>query len=73
MVTYRTRLRLLRFVALVDSGRHNLLAAALAAGFGSYSQCHRAFRRTFGCMPRAFFGGGLRRDMEDVFAPFTRA
>lgn len=71
MGTYRARLRLLRFVALVDSGRHNLLAAALAAGFGSYSQCHRAFRRTFGCMPRAFFGFGLRRDMEDVFAPFT--
>jgi AraC-like DNA-binding protein len=68
--TYRTRLRLLRFIERVDAG-HNLLAAALDAGFGSYSQCHRAFRATFGCMPRAFFGSELRRDMEDMFVPFA--
>lgn len=68
---YRTRLRLLRFIELVDSGRYSLLAAALEAGFGSYSQCHRAFRAAFGCMPRAFFGVERRRDMEDVFAPFA--
>jgi AraC-like DNA-binding protein len=66
---YRTRLRLLRFIELVDSGRYSLLAAALHAGFGSYSQCHRAFRATFGCMPRAFFGAERRRDMADAFAP----
>jgi AraC-like DNA-binding protein len=69
--TYRTRLRLLRFIELVDSGRHSLLAAALQAGFGSYSQCHRAFRATFGCMPRAFFGAERRRAMEEAFAPFA--
>jgi len=71
MSAYRTRLRLLRFVALVDGGQKNLLAAALEAGFGSYSQCHRAFRSAFGCMPRAFFGAALRRDMADAFAPFS--
>jgi AraC-like DNA-binding protein len=69
--TYRTRLRLLRFVELVDSGRHSLLAAALQAGFGSYSQCHRAFRATFGCMPSAFFVDEVRRDMADAFAPLA--
>jgi len=68
--TYRTRLRLLRFIELVDAGHLNLLAAALEAGFGSYSQCHRAFRATLGCMPRAFFGSELRRDMADRFEPF---
>jgi AraC-like DNA-binding protein len=70
---YRTRLRLLRFIELVDTGQHNLLAAALQAGFGSYSQCHRAFRAAFGCMPRAFFGTSVRRDMEDAFAPLVLA
>lgn len=69
--TYRTRLRLLRFIELVDSGRQSLLAAALQAGFGSYSQCHRAFRATFGCMPRAFFGADVRRDMADAFEPIA--
>ncbi|HTV23262.1 MAG TPA: helix-turn-helix transcriptional regulator [Polyangiaceae bacterium] len=69
--TYRTRLRLLRFIELVDAGQHSLLAAALEAGFGSYSQAHRAFRTTLGCMPRTFFGSDLRRDMADTFEPFA--
>jgi AraC-like DNA-binding protein len=68
---YRTRLRLLRFIEIVDSGRHSWLAAALQAGFGSYSQCHRAFRATFGFTPRAFFGNERRRDMEDAFEPLV--
>jgi len=71
--SYRTRLRLLRFVDLVDEGRRTLLAAALEAGFGSYSQCHRSFRATFGCTPRAFFGSRLRSEMEGAFAPFDVA
>lgn len=66
--TYRTRLRVLRFIGLVDAGQ-SFLAAALGAGFGSYSQCHRAFRATFHCMPRAFFGSELRRQMADSFEP----
>ena len=69
--TYRTRLRLLRCIELVDSGRHNLLVAALEAGFGSYSQFHRAFRATFGCAPRLFFEGELRSDMASTFEPFA--
>lgn len=67
--TYRTRLRLLRFIELVDSGQ-TLLRAALGAGFGSYSQCHRAFTTAFGCAPRVFFGGALRHDMAAQFVPF---
>jgi AraC-like DNA-binding protein len=70
--SYRTRLRLLQFIELVDSGRSTLLAAALEAGFGSYSQCHRAFSMTFGYTPRAFFRGHVRREMADAFEPFGR-
>jgi AraC-like DNA-binding protein/mannose-6-phosphate isomerase-like protein (cupin superfamily) len=66
---YRTRLRLLRFVDLVDEGGRTLLSAALEAGFGSYSQCHRVFSATIGCSPRAFFGTSLRAEMEARFAP----
>lgn len=64
---YRTRQRLMRFIEVVDSGRSTLLAAALTAGFGSYSQCHRAFRATLGCAPRAFFETGLRHEMAGAF------
>jgi len=67
--SYRTRLRLMRFIELFDSGQSTLLAAALAAGFGSYSQCHRAFRATFGCTPRVFFETGLRHEMAGAFEP----
>jgi AraC-like DNA-binding protein len=44
LVAYRNRLRLDRFMTLVDRGDSNLLEAALAAGFGSYAQFHRVFR-----------------------------
>ena len=57
LVDYRNQLRLDRFLALVDSGGTNLLEAALAAGFGSYSQFHRVFRTLRGASPRAFFSG----------------
>src|SRR5207248_7085744 len=66
---YRTRLRLLRFIDAVDSGAPNLLTAALAAGFGSYSQCHRTFQHVLGCSPRRFFVPTVRRSMEDAFIP----
>ncbi len=71
LTRYRTRLRLLGFIQKVDAGRGTLLAAALDAGFGSYSQCHRAFLRTLGCTPRAFFGTDLRRHIEDAVSPWS--
>src|SRR5690606_34384439 len=52
---FRSRLRLVRFIEAVDAGAENLLTAALSAGFGSYSQCHRVFQQTLGCTPRLFF------------------
>lgn len=66
LTTYRTRLRLLRFIEAVDRGAKNLLYASLEAGFGSYSQCHRAFWWTLGCTPRSFFGSGVRQEMGDA-------
>jgi AraC-like DNA-binding protein/mannose-6-phosphate isomerase-like protein (cupin superfamily) len=66
---YRNRLRLLRFIEEVDRRSQDFLSAALAAGFGSYSQCHRSFRATLGCSPREFFAGPVRRAMTDAFAP----
>jgi AraC-like DNA-binding protein len=56
MVEFRARLRLMRFVRLVDRGA-TLTAAALGADFGSYAQCHRAFHRALGCSPRDYFRG----------------
>ena len=57
LVDYRNQLRLDRFLGLVDKGGSNLLEAALAAGFGSYSQFHRVFRAMRGTTPRSYFLG----------------
>ena len=70
--TFRSRLRLLHFIQAMDGGAPNLLAAALSAGFGSYSQCHRIFQRTFGCSPRLFFETALREEMGNTFAPWDQ-
>jgi transcriptional regulator GlxA family with amidase domain len=69
LVAYRTRLRLIRFIQLVEHDHRSFLAAAIEAGFGSYSQCHRAFQRAFDCPPRVFFGTGLNEEMQGRFAP----
>jgi AraC-like DNA-binding protein len=58
LVEFRNQLRLERFLSLVDSGGTNLLEAAYAAGFGSYSQFHRVFRALRGASPREYFSGG---------------
>jgi AraC-like DNA-binding protein len=70
LVAYRTRLRLLRFIQLVEGGGHNFMAAAIDAGFGSYSQCHRSFQQTFDCTPRLFFGTDVSEQMKRRLAPF---
>lgn len=64
LVKYRTRLRLLRFIEQLDNGNENLGALAKASGFGSYSQCHRAFASELGCSPRDFFFSGVRQSMQ---------
>ena len=68
LVAYRTRLRLIRFIQLIEAGQ-SFLSAAIDAGFGSYSQCHRAFQQAFACAPRVFFGTGLSEEMKARFAP----
>jgi AraC-like DNA-binding protein len=69
LVQYRTRVRLLRFIREVDEHAGNLLKSAGSSGFGSYSQCHRAFRAEFCCAPQEFFASGVRAQMEGVFEP----
>jgi AraC-like DNA-binding protein len=69
LVAYRTRLRLIRFIQQIELGHRSFLAAAIDAGFGSYSQCHRAFQQAFACTPRVFFGTGLSEEMKARFAP----
>lgn len=48
---YKNRVRLQRFLAIVDPRGGDLLEAALDAGFGSYAQFHRVFRHAFGRSP----------------------
>jgi AraC-like DNA-binding protein len=52
MADFRNRKRLERFFDIYGTGqRHTMLAAALEAGFGSYAQFHRIFKRNAGCSP----------------------
>jgi AraC-like DNA-binding protein len=66
LVEYRARLRLMRFIELVDAGAA-LGRAALDADFGSYAQCHRVFRRALCCSPQEYFRG-LRNRLNDQTA-----
>lgn len=69
LVEYRARIRLMRFIELVDGGE-TLSRAALGADFGSYAQCHRVFRRALRCSPREYFEGlRLQRNDETAKAP----
>jgi AraC-like DNA-binding protein len=52
MVDFRNRQRIERFLGIYGSGhRQTMLDAALEAGFGSYPQFHRVFKRVMGCAP----------------------
>ena len=57
LVEYRNRLRVERFFASVDRGGSNLQEAAQEAGFGSYAQFHRVFRKLLGTTPREYLTG----------------
>jgi AraC-like DNA-binding protein len=52
LVEYRNRRLMDRFFLAVERGNGNLLNAALEAGFGSYTQFHRVYKRMFGTSPR---------------------
>jgi AraC-like DNA-binding protein len=73
LLSYRTRVRLLRLIELVDARAANLTSAAFQVGFGSYSQFHRAFQATLGCAPSRFFDTELRQRMESAFEPLSGA
>ena len=60
-VEHRARTRVAHFLALIQAKGINFLEAALAAGFGSYSQFHRTFSRVSGSRPRDYLGHGRRR------------
>jgi AraC-like DNA-binding protein len=52
LVDFRNRQRIERFLELYGTGqRRTMLDAALEAGFGSYPQFHRIFKRVMGRSP----------------------
>ncbi|MCC5828654.1 MAG: helix-turn-helix domain-containing protein [Phycisphaeraceae bacterium] len=56
LATFRSRQRLDRFLDLASKRlRTDLLSLALEAGFGSYPQFHRVFKRVMGRSPRDHF------------------
>ena len=72
LVDYRNRLRLERFLAAVQrrGNGSNLLDAALEAGFGSYAQFHRVYRKFRGATPReVFISGSPDASRENAPAP----
>jgi AraC-like DNA-binding protein len=55
LVDFRNRQRVEKFLALYRTGqRMTMLDAALEAGFGSYPQFHRVFKRVLGCSPGSY-------------------
>lgn len=62
LVDYRNRLRIDRFFESIHrtGSTGNLLDAALEAGFGSYAQFHRVYRKFLGTTPRDIFSSGPR-------------
>lgn len=60
LVDYRNRLRIDRFFESIhrSGSTCNLLDAALEAGFGSYAQFHRVYRKFLGTTPRDIFSSG---------------
>jgi AraC-like DNA-binding protein len=61
LVEYRNRLRIERFLRAVQSGNESLLRAALDAGFGSYAQFFRVYRKLLGSTPREHLGARRTR------------
>jgi AraC-like DNA-binding protein len=53
---YRNSLRIERFISIFGDGRNVTATEALyQAGFGSYAQFYKVFRKTFGYGPRKYF------------------
>jgi AraC-like DNA-binding protein len=70
LVDYRNRLRIQRFFQLLQRGEYRLLDAALEAGFGSYAQFHRVYRKLVGSAPRHYLStrrGGISAEDRALF------
>jgi AraC-like DNA-binding protein len=63
---FRSRARVVSFLASADRGATSLLQAALDAGFGSYSQAHRVFSSVTGYSPRLYLQGAGRAALSEV-------
>lgn len=61
LVEYRNRLRIERFLRAVQNGNESLLRAARDAGFGSYAQFFRVYRKLLGTTPREHLGARRTR------------
>jgi methylphosphotriester-DNA--protein-cysteine methyltransferase len=74
LVDYRNRRRIDRFFDAVSraGGTVNLLDAALKAGFGSYAQFHRVYRKFLGTAPREVLTGASRAGMQAARGALTR-
>ena len=56
LTDYRQDLKLQKFIDLRrENPNRTLISVALDAGFGSYAQFHRVFKKSTGKVPRAFF------------------
>ena len=68
LVDYRNRRRIDRFFEAIAraGGTVNLLDAALEAGFGSYAQFHRVYRKFLGAAPREVLAGHARSGLRAV-------
>jgi AraC-like DNA-binding protein len=66
LVEYRNRQRVERFFATVDRGGSNIQEAAEEAGFGSYAQFHRVFRKLIGTTPREYLTGRKNPSTSDA-------
>lgn len=63
---FRSRARVASFLAAAERGGTSLLQAALASGFGSYSQAHRVFSKVTGYCPRCYLQGMGRAVLSEV-------
>ena len=66
---YRNTLRTLEFLRQLDAGTANMTRAAIGAGFGSYSQCHRVFHALLGQSPREYLNSQRQENPTDRFDP----
>jgi AraC-like DNA-binding protein len=64
LVEYRHRRLMARFFQAVERGQANLLTAALEAGFSSYTQFHRVYRKMYGKSPREDLAARAQRAVE---------